>query len=198
MHVKIRAFAKIKYRELFDGVFKPLMFAVFVSHVAHVKVGYASDSSVLVNPLKLSVLSIGSLVAGKEERRTFNAMFDALVLGNTKQVLKRLAAPKTANILYHRRGSVMGKSNLTVLSLEALIAGKKIRRLFNARFDALVLGDADEVLKRLSARNFSNILSYQYDDFVSKCQKHVKIHVPNMGSGVSPTSTFHASFHWKF
>ncbi|WP_281747007.1 hypothetical protein [Helicobacter suis] len=115
------------------------MFAVFVSRVAHVEVGYASDSSVLVNPLKLSVLSIGSL-----------------------------------------------------------IAGKKIRRLFNARFDALVLGDADEVLKRLSARNFSNILSYQYDDFVSKCQKHVKIHVPNMGSGVSPTSTFYASFHWKF
>ncbi|WP_163534421.1 hypothetical protein [Helicobacter suis] len=152
----------------------------------------------LVNPLKLSVLSIGSLVAGKEERRTFNAMFDAFVLGNTKQVLKRLAAPKTTNILYRRRRDIMGQSNLTILSLEALIAGKKIRRLFNARFDALVLGDADQVLKRLTARNFSNILSHQYDDFVSKCQKHVKVHLPKMGSGVSPTSTFHASFHWKF
>ncbi|WP_163532184.1 hypothetical protein [Helicobacter suis] len=181
-----------------DGVFKPLIFAVFVSRVAHVEVGYARDSSVLVNPLRLSVLSIGSLVAGKEERRTFNAMFDAFVLGNTKQVLKRLAAPRTTSILYRRRGSVMGKSNLTILNLEALIAGKKIRRLFNARFDALVLGDANQVLKRLTTRNFSNILSYQYDNFVSKCQKHVKIHVPNMGSGVSPTSTFHASFHWKF
>ncbi len=80
-----------------------------------------------------------------------------------------------------------------------MIASKKERRLFNAMVDALILGDMNTAIQRLTAYKGLGLRSGAYDRFVSKCQKHVKIHLPVLTNASSVLSgAYHVSFHWRF
>ncbi|GMT38320.1 hypothetical protein [Helicobacter bizzozeronii] len=97
------------------------------------------------------------------------------------------------------KGLELSFSNLSVLSIESLIASKKERRLFNAMVDALILGDLSAVTQRLTAYKGLGLRSSKYDRFVGKCQKHVKIHLPVLTNASSVLSgAYHVSFHWRF
>ncbi|MFC3848142.1 hypothetical protein ACFOPX_06350 [Helicobacter baculiformis] len=79
-------------------------------------------------------------------------------------------------------------------------APPKQASLFDTILDVLVSGKVTPTLKNITTYEAHSMHLGQYEDFVSKCQKHVKIELPQMGSHVSASSAgpYHVNFHWKF
>ncbi|WP_121021553.1 hypothetical protein [Helicobacter vulpis] len=84
-------------------------------------------------------------------------------------------------------------------SIPKSVRPKKMR-LIEAILGVLVSGKASPTLENIAIYDAHSMRLGQYEDFVSKCQKHVKIELPQMGSHVSASSTgpYHVNFHWKF
>ncbi len=92
------------------GAFKPLIFLAFLSRLsAYVEVGYAEGAQVLLQPVKLSVLSVKALANAKRRQQLLEKRAVQEAILATEQILKRLANYKSLDIRAGQYDSFVGK-----------------------------------------------------------------------------------------
>ncbi|WP_104749299.1 hypothetical protein [Helicobacter cynogastricus] len=71
---------------------------------------------------------------------------------------------------------------------------------YKKRLGAFLRGKPVPSLESVAVYEARSMHLGQYEDFTSKLQKHVKIHLPQMGSHVSASNmgAYHVNLHWKF
>ncbi|WP_285602325.1 hypothetical protein [Helicobacter sp. NHP22-001] len=99
-----------KCKELFDGVFKPLILAALVSRLsAYVAVGYAEGKQVPLRPMKLTVLSVQALASAKQKQQLLEKRIVQEAILATERVLKRLATYRALDIRSDQYDGFVGK-----------------------------------------------------------------------------------------
>ncbi|WP_104751507.1 hypothetical protein [Helicobacter salomonis] len=72
--------------------------------------------------------------------------------------------------------------------------------LLDIMLGARISDEVAPILDHMTTYEARSVHLRQYEGFINKCQKHVQIELPQMGSHVNASSTgpYHVNFHWKF
>ncbi|WP_162982208.1 MULTISPECIES: hypothetical protein [Helicobacter] len=64
----------------------------------------------------------------------------------------------------------------------------------------LVSGKISPTLQNIAIYEARSMHLGQYENFIKKCQKHVQIELPQLGSHNNSYASgpYHVNFHWKF